>query len=38
MDHKPTPDDLWAGAVVAFFLVTYFALSLFALWYAFTHL
>lgn len=36
---SPTkPDDLWAGAVVLFFLVTYFVLAAFALWFVFTHL
>lgn len=35
---KPTQDDAFAGAVVLFFLVSYFCLAAFALWYVFTHL
>ena len=31
-------DERFTGAVVLFFLVSYFALVGFALWYVFTHL
>lgn len=38
-DHGSLPPETyWEGAVVFFFLVTYFALAGFAIWYAFTHL
>lgn len=34
----PTQDDAFTGAVVFFFIATYFCLAGFALWYVFTHL
>ena len=38
MSQQFSNDELWAGALMLFFLVTYFALAGFALWFVFTHL
>ena len=38
MSQQFSNDEVWAGAIVLFVLVTYFLLVGFALWFVFAHL